>query len=307
MTLSVLALYDDLRRCITDVMTDGTSEEESLRVLHMLDLYHEKCLSYASETARIQKELDESLTKMGDLEGKLHNARCIVDREKKLRCRAEYERDIMESKIMDVADLLPHERNLNNETRNKLAFIHTLPSSRNRKSLNTLREDESCGDFNSTSSLLSDLSISLDEDEHRPSLPKNQVPCVSTGLNNSAIGTPTATTASTRRLDVAQGAERFCATTKVYIPHDGNGVIRAESTIESLPIQDQLIGLTSTPRRSANLEKATAPPLKPMNAAAHLLAAETGSPAQHRPLMRKHNFKQKTFLLGEKCVQCQKQ
>lgn len=353
MTLSVLASFDDLRRCM-QVLTEGTAEEgesrrsgqsklncisskskflfiEFLRFLRLFEHYHEKCNGYASQNARLQTELDKSLAKMGDLEGKLYHARRIIDTEIKARRQAEHERDAMESKILAVADLLRHERNLNNETRDKLAFLHTLPSghSRKRKSLNTLHEDKSYGDINSTGSLLSDLSITHSEDdfldvrrskswrEHRPSLPKNPVPCVgnkrsrlSTGLNSSNVGTPTTgSTATTRRsigvdhhtLDVGQGAERFCATTKVTIPQDGQGAIRAESTIEALPIITNDGQNTSTPRRSG-IKEPTAPPMTPLNA-----MAANSSPAQHnRPIMRKHTFSQKTFLRGDNCVQCQK-
>ncbi|XP_060656717.1 rac GTPase-activating protein 1 [Drosophila nasuta] len=336
MTLSVLASFDDLRRCM-QVLTDGTAEEEFLRFLRLFEQYHEKCNGYATQNARLQTELDKSLAKMGDLEGKLYHARRIIDTEIKARRQAEHERDAMEGKIMAVADLLRHERNLNNETRDKLAFLHTLPSgsTRKRKSLNTLHEDKSYGDINSTGSLLSDLSITHSEDdfldvrrskswrEHRPSLPKNPVPCVgnkrsrlSTGLNSSNVGTPTVantpttTTSASRRsigvdqhtLDVGQGAERFCATTKVTIPQDGQGVIRAESTIEALPLKlaHGEVQTSSTPRRSG-FKEATALPLTPLNAMA------SASPAhQNRPMMRKHSFSQKTFLRGDNCVQCQK-
>lgn len=302
---------------------------EFLRFLRLFEHYHEKCNGYASQNARLQTELDKSLAKMGDLEGKLYHARRIIDTEIKTRRQAEHERDAMESKILAVADLLRHERNLNNETRDKLAFLHTLPSgqTRKRKSLNTLHEDKSYGDINSTGSLLSDLSITHSEDdfldvrrskswrEHRPSLPKNPVPCVgnkrsrlSTGLNSSNVGT--STTGSTARrsigvdhhtLDVGQGAERFCATTKVTIPQNGQGVIRAESTIESLPVIVTEGQTTSTPRR-LSVKEATAPPMTPINA-----MAANSSPAQHnRPMVRKHTFSQKTFLRGDNCVQCQK-
>ncbi|XP_033244421.1 rac GTPase-activating protein 1-like [Drosophila miranda] len=337
MTFSTLAAFDDLRRCM-EVLTDGTAEEEFLRFLRMFEQYHEKCAGYAAETARIQNELNKSLTKMGDLVGKLFYARRIIDMEIKARRQAEHERDSMESKIMAVADLLRHERNLNNETRDKLAFLTTLPSSRKRKSLNAVREDKSYGDINSTGSMLSDMSIAHSEDdildvrrskswrEHRPSLPKNPIPSVgnrrsriSTGLNGS-MSTHKPTTSKMRRsgagigveehtVNVGQGAERFCATTKVTIPQDGQGVIRAESTIESLPVNGAperiADGLVSTPRRSA-FKEATAPPLNPLNAMAPHVLAESGTPGQHRPLMRNHTFSQKTFLRGDNCVQCPK-
>ncbi|EDW00717.1 rac GTPase-activating protein 1 [Drosophila grimshawi] len=334
MTLSVLASFDDLRRCM-QVMMDGNAEEEFLRFLRLFEQYNDKCHGYATQNARLQTELDKSLAKMGDLEGKLYHARRIIDTEIKSRRQAEHERDAMEHKIMAVADLLRHERNLNNETRDKLAFLNTLPSgaTRKRKSLNTLHEDKSYGDINSTGSLLSDLSITHSEDdfldvrrskswyEHRPSLPKNPVPCVGNkrsrlsggGHNNSNIGTPTMTSRRSggrvdqHTLDVGQGAERFCATTKVTIPQDGQGIIRAESTIQSLPGPIAQVHIpaevqsSSTPQRRSTVKEPTAPPQTPHNP-----MAMGSSPAQNRLLMRKHSFSQKTFLRGDNCVQCQK-
>lgn len=327
----------------------------------MQEKFRQECQNTALEAARIQKELDASLQSMADLETKLFHARRLLEMESKARREAEYERDQMEKKIVAVADLLQHERNLKDETKDKLAFLNTLP--RKRKSLNPHLEEKYGNDINSTGSFLSDLSITQSEDDfldvhhsknwqkHRPSLPKNQVPCVggkrsrlSGGTGSQMpIGNHSTPPAPPRRrsnrrsglatqqqsIDIAPGAERICATTKVTIPQDGNGPIRTESTIESLPIvsanqQDvnmeelepavERIGdaaTISTPRRCSAYKEASAPPLTPaINKTAKAASFLGGSPsvqASVRPnMMRQHNFATKTFIRADTCNQCQK-
>lgn len=338
-TLSTLATFDDLRRCI-QVLTDGSAEEELLKVLQLQEKMQLECISRAQEALRIQRELDVSLQSMADLETKLFHARRLLEMESKARKEAENERDQMEKKIVAVADLLQHENNLKNETRDKLAFLNTLP--RKRKSLNRHLEEKYGNDINSTGSFLSDLSITQSEDDfldvrpsrswhrHRPSVTNNQLPSnskksrLSNGQPSTPLGAPPTGRRSIRRSNVGiqqytqdanLGSERICATTKVTIPQDGNGVIRAESTIETVPVivhQEDVPedlqclgdGPSSTPRKSP-FRQATAPSRTPagMNmdspmAQQHLKSAGT--------LKRPHNFASKTFIRAELCIQCQK-
>lgn len=245
--------------------------------------------------------------------------------------------------------MLQHEQHLKDETKDKLAFLNTLP--RKRKSLNPHIEEKYGNDINSTGSFLSDLSITQSEDDfldvrhsrnwqkHRPSLSKNSVPFIGSkrsrlsgggGLGIDGHSTPPApqstrrSGAGTRRssagvnkhtLDVGP-IEKVCATTKVTIPQDGYGAIRAESIIESTPMQfavepqqDHKLecigdGPTSTPKRSP-FKHATAPQMTP---SASGVGTFLGSPAQNlRPtLMRQHNFASKTFIRTDTCMQCQK-
>ncbi|XP_036333441.1 rac GTPase-activating protein 1 [Rhagoletis pomonella] len=342
--LSTLATFDDIRRCI-QVLTDGTAEEEFLRVLRLQEQFRQECLDTAKEAQRIQKELDASLESMADLETKLYHARRLLEVESKLRREAEHERDQMEKKIIAVADLVQKDNNINNETRDKLAFLNTLP--RKRKSMNRLVEEKYGNDINSTGSFLSDLSITQSEDDfldvrpstgwqkHHPSVPKNPIPCVGAKRSRaSGAGLPSTPGATSRRsttrrsgtgiqqhlLDVPPGADRICATTKVTIPQDGNGVIRAESTIESMPV----IPITSTVAldKEASPEEAncitptaspykdaTAPPITPMTAIKCAPGVNLCSPqvsSMRAQLMRHHNFASRTFIRTDTCTHCQK-
>lgn len=335
-TLSTLATFDDLRRCV-QVLIDGTAEEEFLKILQLQEKMQLECIARAQEAQRIQRELDASLQSMADLETKLFHARRLLEMESKARKEAEHERDQMEKKIVAVADLLQHENNLKNETKDKLAFLNTLP--RKRKSMNTHLEEKYGNDINSTGSFLSDLSITQSEDDFldvRPSrtwqkprpAADNDVPIEQhskrSRLSNGASNTPTVRRSLRRSnmavqqhtIDTELGADRICATTKVTIPQDGNGAIRAESTIETVPVivhQEDVAddieclveGPCSTPRKSP-FKQATAPPMTPVNG--NIMDSPMAQNNLKAPgtLRRPHNFVSKTFIRAETCTQCQK-
>ena len=332
-SLSTLATFDDLRRCV-QVLTDGTAEEEFLKILQLQEKMQLECLARVQEAQRIQSELDASLQSMADLETKLFHARRLLEMESKARREAEHQRDQMEKKILAVADLLQHENNLKNETKDKLAFLHTLP--RKRKSLNTHLEEKYGNDINSTGSFLSDLSITQSEDDFldvnrsRRTLYKNKTSVANnptnpirkrSRLSNTSTGAPRRSLRrSGRGIQKPQtndnaDFERICATTTVTIPQNGEGAIRAESTIETVPVivhqadvPDEVECMEteplSTPHK-ATFKHTMATPKTPAN-------LQTDSPMLNHHMMstgtlkRPHNFSSKTFIKAETCVQCQK-
>lgn len=374
-TLSHLASFDDLCRCM-QVFTDGSAEEELLRVLQVQEKLRMDCIIATSEAERTQKELDASLQSMADLETKLFHARRLLEIENKARRKAEEERDLIERKMLAVVDVLQNENNLKNETKDKLACaIDTFP--RKRKSIRT-RIDKYGNEINTTGSFLSDLSLSYSEDDlfesrlskgawhkHRPSV-DNAVPYVggnrksrrssNTGNNigeGMAPTTPVSTNAgaSSRRSIGRSGGrsnvvindhhirekiidsgltkgDRICATTKVSIPPDGSGIIRAESTIETVPINGgrQKESSENTEERCKEQEfqikrSETISPLKQSHAnnVIHFPANEKGSilgsagrnlaksnSQKTGTLKRPHNFVSKTFIRAETCLHCQK-
>jgi len=68
---------------------------EFLRFLQFEEQYRQELINAAQEAQRIQKELDQSLQSMADLETKLFHARRLLETETKARRAAEYERDQM--------------------------------------------------------------------------------------------------------------------------------------------------------------------------------------------------------------------
>lgn len=102
--------------------------------------------------------------------------------------------------------------------------------------------------------------------------------------------------------------DRICATTKVSIPPDGSGVIRAESTIETVPINgvchedlphDQLKQTVGNIKhfQSRQLETVIG---SGGNTYSKSSSHKTGT------LKRPHNFVSKTFIRAETCLHCQK-
>lgn len=332
-SFSSLATFDDLRCCV-QVLIDGASEEEFLKILQLQKKLQLECLARAQEAQRIQRELDASLESMADLETKLFHARRLLEIETKARREAEYECDLLEKKIMAVLDLLQYEKNLKNETKDKLAYLHTLP--RKRKSFNPHLEDKYGNEVNSTGSFLSDLSITQSEDDvnsgirnfskHQPDVSDSPplLKCKRSRLNKTQMGSSSAARRSLRPSglgiqkqylkDNHLEFDGICATTTVTLPQDGNGVIRAESTIETVPvvvhredepdeIQCDCSEPSSTPPKTI-FKHTTVTPRTPVN-------KQTDSPINQPTkstvtLKRPHNFTNKTFLKAETCIQCQK-
>ncbi|KAL9916468.1 rac GTPase-activating protein 1-like [Glossina fuscipes fuscipes] len=239
-TLSTLAAFDDIRRCV-QVLTDGSAEEEFLKILQLQGKFRLECVASVQEPERLQRELDASLQSMTDLETKLFHARRLLEMENKARKEAEHERDQMEQKILAVADLLKYENNLKNETKDKLAFLNNMQ--KKRKSKNPHLEEMYGNEINSTGSFLSDLSITQSEDDfldahisrgrhkHKPSV-SNAALYVGNKRSrlSAADGTenmPSGGRRSARRsrapafaFDALLETERIVATTKVTIPQD---------------------------------------------------------------------------------------
>ena len=335
-TLPTLSAFDDLTRCV-QVLIDGTAEDEFLKILRLQEKLQLECLARAQEAQRIQSELETSLQSLADLENKLFHARRLLEMETKARRDAEYERDQMEQKILAITDLLQYENNLNRETKDKLAFLHSMP--RKRKSHNPHLDEKYGNDINSTGSFLSNFSITQSEDDmldvnhhnrncyKQPPDVSNSPPvpnCKRSRLNKVSMGASSATRHSLRRCGFDKQNQQsndnkldfgcICATTTVTIPQDINGAIRAESTIETVPaavqqedepgeVQWRAKEPPSTPKTT--FKHATVTPRTPFN-------KPSDSPISNQQMMftgtlkRPHNFTNKTFLKADTCIQCQK-
>lgn len=335
-TLPTLSTFDDLTRCV-HVLIDGAAEDEFLKILRLQEKLQLECLARAHEAQRIQSELDASLQSLADLENKLFHARRLLEMETKARRDAEYERDQMEQKILAISDLLQYENNLNRETKDKLASLHSMP--RKRKSHNSHLEEKYGNDINSTGSFLSNFSITQSEDDlldvnhdnrtcyKKQPVGSNSPPapnCKRSRLNKGSMGASSAARHSLRRCGFDKQRQHsndnnldfgcICATTTVTIPQDINGAIRAESTIEAVPatehqedepdeVQWRVQDPPSTPKTTFKHTTIT-----------HRTPAykQTDSPKSNKQMMfagtlkRPHNFTNKTFLKADTCIQCQK-
>lgn len=119
------------------------------------------------EAQRLQKELDKCAKERAELETKLFHARRLLDMEIKARQEAEKERAALEQKLSRVCEYLRTDRDLNDEARNKYAYLDRMELNRKfsskRKSHKFIQE--SSEDLNNTGSFLSNLSVTQSEED----------------------------------------------------------------------------------------------------------------------------------------------
>lgn len=341
MELSIIAQFDELRRC-SDVLREGTAEIEFLKFVQLQDECRLQWLKAVQEAQRLQRELDTALRGMSDLETKLFHARKLLEEEAKVRKHAEHERDAMEKKMVAVCDIMKNEQDIKDETRERLAFMNAY--SYKRKSAHD-RIDELGNDINSTGSFLSDLSLTQSEDDfldvrmsrnrswkkHRPSN-NNASGIAYTGNKRTRISQD----ANNKRKSVSEAKkvieigpnEKIIAHTKVSVPQD-DGPILAESIIHAMPplqLQPPAAKPMPTPRKDSEAKENVSPnrfktPTKTDSkfSKMHLFTPSappfeevekgynknTITPSVKRSIMRQHTFTSKTFLRSEICTQCQ--
>lgn len=343
MELSIIAQFDELRRC-SDVLRDGTAELEFLKFVHLQDECRLQWLKAVQEAQRLQRELDTALRGMSDLETKLFHARKLLEEESKARKHAEHERDAMEKKMFAVCDIVKNEQDIKDETRERLAFMNAY--SYKRKSTHD-RIEELGNDINSTGSFLSDLSLTQSEDDfldvktsrnrswkkHRPSY--NASGAVYAGNKRTRLSKDASKRKSvneSKRVIELGPNEKIVAHTKVSVPQD-DGPILAESIIQAMPSQHQVFETMSkptvvqpkaTPKKDPEAKENVSPnrfktPTKTDSkfSKMHMFTPSAPpieevepsrtimTPSIKRSIMRQHAFTGKTFLKSETCTQCQ--
>ncbi|XP_055602733.1 rac GTPase-activating protein 1 [Uranotaenia lowii] len=344
MELSIIAQFDELRRC-SDVLRDGSAEMEFLKFVQLQDDCRHQWLKAVHEAQRLQSELDKALRGMSDLESKLFHARKLLEEEAKARKHAEHERDAIEKKMVAVCDIVRNEQDLKDETRERLAFMNAY--SYKRKSVHD-RIDELGNDINSTGSFLSDLSLTQSEDDfldartsrnkswkkHRPSY--NASGAIYGGNKRTRMSQEQAAKRKSinesKKIIELGPNEKIVAHTKVSVPQD-DGPILAESIIQAIPPQfvaeaPKPTAPKPTPRKETDVKENISPNLfktptktetkfskmhlftpsaPPMEEMDHGYGGgiANNTPSIKRSIMRQHAFTGKTFLKSETCTQCQ--
>ncbi|XP_031628586.1 rac GTPase-activating protein 1 [Contarinia nasturtii] len=325
MELSLVASFDELRRC-QDILTDGTAEIEFRRFLQIMEESRLQWQATTAEAQRLQRELDKCLRERSDFETKLFHARRLLETESKARKAAELERDHLEKKLSRACEYLHTDREINDETRNKLAFLNM--SSRKRKSKSNRFVDENYGnEINSTGSFLSDLSVTKSEEDflemskpfkkHRPSVNAPTTPYAeSKHARRSARRSMDLRNKKNASIVEVSGSDKIVATTKVSIPQ-GDGPIQATSTIETPSLYPKIdtteqqyskckkkapdTPLFTPTRNSMKLQEdypmPSAPPLQEVTNNPKLLLNLQG---------RQHEFSSRMVLRSENCAYCLK-
>ncbi|XP_055301082.1 rac GTPase-activating protein 1-like [Sitodiplosis mosellana] len=330
---SLVVDFDELRRC-QDVLTDGTAEIEFRRFLQVMEESRTQWQATTAEAQRLQRELDRLQRKYDecaqerlDFETKLFHARRLLESESKAKRQ-------LEEKLSTVCDFLHTDRELNNEVRDTLASLN-ISSHKRRSRSNRYTEDRHCNDINSTTSFLSDLSVTqFDDDFHEMTRPFKKH-CPSTIASNiSCVESKQKRRSARRSMDMRKntslieldGPEQVIANAKITIPQD-DGPILATSIIETVPnsaLYDKFRRIDSElPQEEVkeNIELSeSATTTATLTSNKRSLDLQDVSPAPSAPLqeiinnpkfmlnlpVRQHEFNSRTILRSESCVYCLK-
>ncbi|XP_008546525.1 rac GTPase-activating protein 1 [Microplitis demolitor] len=243
-SLSIIATHDELVRC-TNVLVNGSCEEEFLQFAINQEEMRQKWLSAVQECQRLHSALEKSRHESTDLDRKLSHARRLLDEEKRRRRIAEEQRNLLERQIALARDFLFNDggRNLNDETREKLQFLNNTTLNNGRHSGNTNSKEyyndklNTIAELDSTGSILSDLSCySKSEDDLDASMLLNQ------NFKNREWkehrpsgeygGSSRKRRSTLNKIADLNTSDRIIATTTVVLPKDG--AVTASSVIEAI-------------------------------------------------------------------------
>uniref|UniRef100_A0A182KD04 Rac GTPase-activating protein 1 n=1 Tax=Anopheles christyi TaxID=43041 RepID=A0A182KD04_9DIPT len=316
MELSLVAQFDELRRSC-DVLLDGTAEVEFLRFVQLQDECRMQWLKSIEEAKRLQRELDNALRSITNLESKLFHARKLLETETKARRHAEQERDSMERKMMAVCEIVRNEQTLRDETREQLAVFATEPRRRSRYGGhgNEGGDREMTGgavdnDINSTGSFLVDLSLTQSEDDfleplklqakrkswkkHRPSY-----------NNNASFKVPQ---------EPAKRVMEICTTANAMEPRtEGEIIAHAKVTVptgpDGGPIQAESTFRTMVPQRQPAVVSSCASSNSTAATVVNMPTAPPTVPEKQEPkktvIQRQHDLVGRTLISSVTCNQCQ--
>lgn len=318
-TLSFIAQFDDINR-INAVLNDGCSEERFLEFAKQMEWVRSKWAAAEAEAARLQTELDSTLSKLEKWEAKFAHVRKLLDGEKR-------ERNVVLKKYSELNKLLEMARDLlfndnrtklNDETLQKLAFLNGTAQQDHAK-LTGIPE------LNSTGTLLSEMSYSRSEDDLDLSLASTRRSWVQRGGWSARDSAPATkkrrSSTSTKNVIEVQGSKVMAtATTTLTLEKPTNHELKppqnflpiSESSDEA-PIQHT----PKTPQHKKRVHDAytpSAPPPTDLDSASDNRQPQrtpsvratdimAGSP---RARQRQHNFVAKNFYKREICGPCGK-
>ncbi|KAJ8946085.1 hypothetical protein NQ314_008985 [Rhamnusium bicolor] len=296
--LTIVALFDDLMRLMKQ-RRDEKVEDSFIIFADNMKMMWSQWQVTVMECRRLQSLLDLRTQEFSEMERNLMLARKLLDQEKKKTRQAEQERDEFEIQIAKVQTLLfkDNRTKLADETREQFAFLNKGP--RNSGDPNT--HLSAIQEVNSTGSILSDFSYSRSEDDLDSSK------CFQTGREwrkhrASASAAPTEPAVKKRRSSsnkvVEIGAtDTVRATTTVTVTKEGP--ITATSIIESVPKSN----IHSDPPTSSDY--GIPQPSAPVNLIFESWNRE-GILKPEKNNVRQHCFQQKTVVMPDSCVSCEK-
>ncbi|XP_030755967.1 rac GTPase-activating protein 1-like [Sitophilus oryzae] len=308
--LSLVVLFDDLIRSLKyrrDKKTEDAFLNFAEEAKNLLNKYNEALC----ECVKLQGLLDKRVQENSEIEIRLNRARHILDQEKRKTQKVMREKEILESNLEQVKELLFHDDGIKigQDTREKLSFLQKSNHETNGyggRNLCAINEN------NTTGSMLSDFSVSRSEDDLDVSRYNTKQGRewkkhrASTGVDPEPAQKKRKS--STSKVIEIGPSDTVRATTTVTVIK--KGPITASSTIETIPhLNNNHIGSPIvTPNDDVCSNNPSAPP-------PHLVFeswARNDTPrkpprssalkSDHRP----HFLQPKTIVVPDSCVYCQK-
>ncbi|XP_066251878.1 rac GTPase-activating protein 1-like [Euwallacea similis] len=309
--LTIVAMYDDLLRLMAsrrDTRIEVMLEQFAKEYKQLFAKYSE----VLNECQRLQTLVDLKVQECSEAERRMNTARHILDEEKKKCLKVTKENEELHDQLSQVRELLFRDNRvkIGDDAKEKLSFLnrnHVYDNNvYNVKNLSCIHEA-----VNSTGSMLSDFSVSRSEDDldisrhgkrdwkkHRPSV-------------EGEVDPPQKKMRSTNKV-IEIGAVDTVRTTTTLTIHK-KGPITASSVIESVPNDHNGNGVQSDMGPSSDDGiGSTAPSVPPHS---HLIFeswAKNGSPLKSqrvsnlRPDLRQHSLQQKTIVMPDSCICCEK-
>lgn len=308
--LTIVALFDDLVRLMRR-RRDKRMEDSFLNFAEEARRMFNKYNQAMQDCQRLNNLLEMKVQENSEIEIRLNRARHILDEEKKKTYKVTREKEELEEQLDQVRDLLFKDNRvkLGDEAKARLSFLNKNKQSFDGngfagKNLTAIQE------INSTGSMLSEFSVSRSEDDL--DLSRHLTPGRQWKKHRASAGGETEPVvkkrrSSTKHIEIGP-TDTVRATTTVTV--NKKGPITATSIIESVPPTENGVaseGLPSSDDGIGSTLPSAAPP--------HLVFeswARNGSPrktprsSNFKPDHRPHVLQQKTIVMPDSCICCEK-
>ncbi|CAB3376494.1 Hypothetical predicted protein [Cloeon dipterum] len=248
MVLSTVAQFDEMCR-LGACLSEGV-EEDFLTFATNQEDCRKQWLQAVFECQRLQEKLADSNHALTEMENKLEHARNLLDQEKRQRRKIEHERDSLEKQISLVREMLENNK-VNDETREKLAFLGNISTNIHRESEVRNIPLQVINELETTGSILSELGYSQSDEDLEVSVLRNgksrrrsSRPCLP---DDAAFVQPKRRRSSKTRksieMDISGG--HLIATTTVTVTPQAQ--VKASSQLEAIPSRQKNFAPSAPP------------------------------------------------------------
>ncbi|KAJ8914407.1 hypothetical protein NQ315_017501 [Exocentrus adspersus] len=295
--LTIVAQFDDLMRLLKQKRDQKMEKAFGVFVENIKILWTEWHIAI-SECQRLQNALDSRTQELTEMEKRLNVARQLLDTEKKKRTQAWQERDELERQISTVRRLLFNENKtkLTEDTIEQLAFLNKCRRSSGEPAANGIQlsaipEVPFCQNLVTLDPMMTWTFLYYKMVKNGGSTRQGQMHLLNLLLKKRR--------SSGNKVVEIGAADTVRATTTLTVTKEGP--IKATSVIESLPPKPHIFSQTPTRK-----EHACQPGFPPTNLIFDSWDREGSRKSEFKTNLKQHCFQQKTVVIPDSCVSCDK-